>query len=320
MAPAQEQDNSGETAATPPSPLVVRHELGKRVEIFAGDKPLLSYIHAPLQYGHPHFHPLFTPSGALTTRSAPADHIWHNGLWFSWKFINGENFWEGPSPVFKETTIEPVSLDDVAVTDAGVRFSARYRFKNKAGTEILDQTLAAKIHAPRPQEEHYVIDLVYTFKSATGDITFDSVPFVPVKTDWGGYAGLTYRPFEQQHYIYSNADGQEASNGAGEIRWKKTRWIDFSIPTDGFPTRWVGVTLMDHPGNLRFPAANNIAPRDWHWNWMQLSLLFEGPHTLPRGEALTLRYRVVIRDGRLDRTRTNRLWESFAKSEPSSSE
>lgn len=311
----QAQENSHERAATP---LTIVHEKDRRVEIHSGNGLLLRYVHSPLEFGHPHFHPLHTPAGILTTRSAPADHIWHNGLWFSWKFINGENFWEGPSPVSRETQIVPLALENVTATASGAGFSAKYLFRNRAGTAVLEQTLDAEVHAPAQEDTDYAIDLTYTFRPVSGDVTFGVVPYDAERLDWGGYAGLTYRPFEQQHYIYSNADGGEAVNGAGDLRWKKSRWIDFSIPADGFPTRWVGVSLMDHPGNIRFPAANNIAPRSWHWNWMQLSLLFEGEHVLPQGETLTLRYRVVVRDGRLDRSRVDRLWAEFAGETPKS--
>ena len=53
--------------------LDVNHVLGKRVEISLGDRPVLTYVHSPLQYGHPHFHPIHTPGGKRATRSAPAD-------------------------------------------------------------------------------------------------------------------------------------------------------------------------------------------------------------------------------------------------------
>lgn len=297
----------------PTNPVLgLRHEIGKRVEVLAYGKPLLSYVHSPLQYGHPHFHPVFTRSEILVTRSAPADHIWHNGIWFSWKFINGDNFWEGPSPVVKETRIEPLSLDNVVLTNDYARFSAQYSFLNKEGKAILNQSVTTEIPTPESDSGLYIIDLDYSFTPIADDVVFDTVPYHPSKTDWGGYAGLTYRPFEQQHYYYTNAEGEQSRDGAGNIRWKKTKWIDFAIPADGYPQRWVGVTLMDHPDNLRHPAANNIAPRDWHWNWLQLSLLFEGPHSLKKGESLALRYRVVIRDGPLNVVEMNRLWDAFA--------
>ena len=43
--------------------------------------------------GKPFFHPLNANSVTLSCES-PSDHTWHLGLWFSWKFINGLNYWE----------------------------------------------------------------------------------------------------------------------------------------------------------------------------------------------------------------------------------
>ena len=42
----------------------------------------------------PFVHPLRTPAGHVLTVDAPDDHPWHHGLWFTIKFVNGENFWE----------------------------------------------------------------------------------------------------------------------------------------------------------------------------------------------------------------------------------
>ena len=42
----------------------------------------------------PYVHPLRTPAGHVLTRNAPADHPWHHGLWFTIKYVDGDNFWE----------------------------------------------------------------------------------------------------------------------------------------------------------------------------------------------------------------------------------
>lgn len=44
--------------------------------------------------GKPYFHPVTNPAGDVLTALRPADHPWHRGIWWSWKFINGLNYWE----------------------------------------------------------------------------------------------------------------------------------------------------------------------------------------------------------------------------------
>jgi hypothetical protein len=46
----------------------------------------------------PYVHPLATPAGRVLTRVEPDDHPWHRGLWFTIKYVNGENFWEEDPP------------------------------------------------------------------------------------------------------------------------------------------------------------------------------------------------------------------------------
>ena len=46
----------------------------------------------------PFVHPLCLPDGRCFTDARPADHPWHLGLWFCWKFINGLNYWEPRGP------------------------------------------------------------------------------------------------------------------------------------------------------------------------------------------------------------------------------
>ena len=38
--------------------------------------------------------PVRTPAGHVLTREAPPDHPWHHALWFTIKFVDGDNFWE----------------------------------------------------------------------------------------------------------------------------------------------------------------------------------------------------------------------------------
>ena len=45
------------------------------------------------RFGKPYFHPVRVKNSTLTCVSPP-DHPWHLGLWFSWKYINGVNYWE----------------------------------------------------------------------------------------------------------------------------------------------------------------------------------------------------------------------------------
>src|SRR5262245_25318440 len=46
------------------------------------------------KFGKPFFDPIRPVGGPSLTNFKPEDHPWHYGLWFSWKYMNGANYWE----------------------------------------------------------------------------------------------------------------------------------------------------------------------------------------------------------------------------------
>ncbi|MCX6877947.1 MAG: alpha-L-fucosidase [Verrucomicrobia bacterium] len=58
-----------------------------------GSNILWQAVADPAQ-GKPYFHPLATPGGVVVSDLRPPDHLWHRGLWWSWKLINGLNYWD----------------------------------------------------------------------------------------------------------------------------------------------------------------------------------------------------------------------------------
>src|SRR5262245_19501454 len=64
---------------------------------------------------------LITPAGHVVSGFEMSDHIWHRGLWFTIKFINGTNFWEEHPPFGIQRSIaqpqcELISADELRVT------------------------------------------------------------------------------------------------------------------------------------------------------------------------------------------------------------
>jgi hypothetical protein len=48
---------------------------------------ILSFL--PERFNH-----VICQDGPVLTWLRPPDHPWHHGLWFSWKTVNGLNYWE----------------------------------------------------------------------------------------------------------------------------------------------------------------------------------------------------------------------------------
>ena len=83
------------------SPLTVRHDLERSVQVAHRGRDLLTYVYAPddvqLESPRPYFHPITTLGGDLVSLFRPHDHVWHKGIAWSLPVVGDENFWGGPT-------------------------------------------------------------------------------------------------------------------------------------------------------------------------------------------------------------------------------
>ncbi|HYF47373.1 MAG TPA: PmoA family protein [Acidimicrobiales bacterium] len=242
----------------------------------------------------PFLDPVRTPAGRLVTRDAPEDHPWHHGLWFTIKFVNGENFWEEydaygvlrhqGEPTFDGTTVR------------GTLHWIRPDRETVAVVE--DRTW---VHVPI-DDTAYAIDLDTTLVPQV-DTTFDRTPF----TTWGGYGGLSLRgPGDWSETRLLLDDGREQERVLGD----PGAWCDLSSADRG-------VTLLDHPDNIRHPTpwygstrAATYGDEGWS-NFLNAAFLFHQPLEVAAGDGLRLRHRVVVHDGVWDHDRVTEAYEAW---------
>ena len=135
-------------------------------------------------------------------------------------------------------------------------------------------------------------------------------------TDDGGFGFRLADAFRQdQGALLINSEGQQNTEN---IWGKRARWIDYSAVLDGTKT---GVAVFDHPSNLRHPSgwhargyslasANPFAARSFSVNDAE-----DGSYTIPDGEAIAFRYRVVIHEGDVTVDDIEKMYRDFASSQ-----
>jgi len=259
----------------------------------------------------PYFHPLNTVDGRTMTADRPPDHVWHHGLWFSWKFINKVNYWEVDPKTGRPAG--RTSWSDVRVT-AGDDHSARIAMAlayRPAGEEVPVLTEKRTIDISAPDVEGvYAIDWTGVF-TAERAVVLDRTP-LPGEPDgqvWGGYAGLSLR-------LAENLDGRQVmtvDGPVGEMTDDRYRGrhaaVDYSGLVEGRPS---GAAICDFPGNPRSPAPWYVIKSE-EMSFFTPAVLCYEPMTLRPGERITLRYRVLVHPGRWDSTRLRREHELFAR-------
>lgn len=86
--------------------------------------------------------------------------------------------------------------------------------------------------------------------------------------------------------------------------------MDYSGVIDGQPQ---GIGICDHPDNLNHPTPW-YAIRTGVMSYFSPAVVCHGPHSLPAGESLTLRYRVIVHGGRWDAAELRREYDEFVLS------
>ncbi len=233
----------------------------------------------------PFMHPLTTPAGAVLSVEAPADHPWHHALWFTIKFVNGENFWEeyGEYGTLRTTNVRE---SDHAVT-------AQLDWIAADGETVRLRETRTISRAPIDNDA-YAIDWTESL-SVDVDTVLDRTPF----TTWGGYGGLTLRgaPTWTDTLIRLD-DGVERDRSLGE----PSAWLSIEGIASGRAEVNAGVVFFDHPSNPRAPspwyASTHADTYGEGWaNFVNAAFLWDEPLHLAAGTSLDLKYRVIVYDG-----------------------
>lgn len=243
----------------------------------------------------PYFHPLRTPMGLDMTLERPTDHPWHRGLWFSWKNINGVNYWEENRETghsVGRSLIKKVKSNlKKGSAHANIRIWMEYADSGK--TKLTERR---RLDISSPENGSYLIKWYHEFKAAEDLTLYLEKPAKHGGVAWGGYAGLSYRGSDQlEHATFFTSGGWSNKSdltGYGE----KERWMGISARNNN---KDVSLVIFDHPKNIRYPSPWYVWYSEGHNLFFTPSFLFDGPLTLKKGQKLKLQYAVWVVDGQV---------------------
>ena len=243
----------------------------------------------------PYFHPLATSTGQVLSWNSPPDHLWHHGLWFSWKYLNEVNYWEHNRETGKpdgRTGWSNVCVETHDDWSAEISMTLDYR-PAAGGEPVMEEQRSIKISSPQ-SDGSYRIEWSSIFAAPSADVLLDRTP--PKGQSWGGYAGLSIRFAKDLTERQASSSAGPITFGDGNRHRSRASAIDYSGLIDG---QSVGVAFLDHPGNPRHPTPWYLI-RSPAMGYINAALLNDEPLTLESGKTLTLRYRLVVHLGRWD--------------------
>jgi Methane oxygenase PmoA len=264
---------------------------GDRVDVTIDGHPFTAFFTGP-DAPKPYLHPLRSASGKVVTRSFPMEQIpgestsdrHHRGVWLGYKSINGFNFWENESSYLdpKAGKVVTVAEEVRSGPDSG-RLRATFDWLAPNGERILEEDRTMVF---RGDASTRTIDVEISLK-ALARATFGDAK------DGAFCVRLAEPLIEKNGGSIVNSEGRRRM---AETWGKPASWIDYAGTLEG---EKLGVALFEHPSSFHHPS---------RWHVRDYGLLAVNPFgatgfdkqladasfTLPEGQSIHLRYRILI--------------------------
>ena len=255
-------------------------------------------------------HPLWTPHGQELTRIQPPDHHHHYGIWNPWTHVLFEgdtvDFWNIGDKKGTVRFAKFISKTDGAVYSEFKALHEHVVFRKGGGEKIaLNEIQTVRVYKPTKGSDYYIMDF-------TSELTCASAsPFHIVAYR---YAGFGWRATE-----YWTKDNSEMLTSEGKTRDN----------TDGTKARWCivygqlpgndegGAIMLSHPDNYNHPEPMRIWDKKANNGRGDVFANFaptkDKDWILEPGKTYTLKYRLVVFNGKMDAAKAESAWEYFAK-------
>jgi hypothetical protein len=283
---------------------------GDVVHILSNGEPFAT-VHASAE-PRPYVWPLFGPGGVEVTRNHPmagrdgeqSDHPHHQSLWLAHGSVNGFDFWHGKG--HRERVVLH-AMHTAVGHDLGAFVHCEYKWLVDDDTLVMNELRQMRF---QDHGDARMIDVVVEFRAVADDVRFGD-------TKEGMFAMRVHPALRVSGKIANGALRNSEGRNGKAVWGQRARWIDDSGIVDG---KQVGVTMMDHPKNLRFPtwwhartygllAANPFGVHDF-----EKQPAGTGDFVLKKGETLSLRYRVLLHSADWDDARIESAYEDWVRS------
>ncbi len=262
------------------------------------------------RFGKPYFHPLIVKNSDLSCVSPP-DHPWHLGLWFSWKFINGINYWEymngynSPETGYKSEGVTQITEKKVVTNaDFSAEIAMKFNYHPIQGIPVLEEERTLHVSAPLP-DESYFIDEEHLFKPLADSVLLDRTPISgePGGQSWGGYSGLSVR-FNQDYTLPKIVSPLDSAN------LRKGNWLYMGF--NSIINEKAGISILQHPEFTPGPTRwYVISDQNVPFYYFSPAVLFNRSILLKRGETLRLNYRIWMLPGEISKERLQQKFDQY---------
>ncbi|MDG4766943.1 PmoA family protein [Solwaraspora sp. WMMD406] len=240
----------------------------------------------------PYLHPVRTLAGVPVTDTLPEDHRWHLGVSVTMQDVAGTNLWGGRTYVrdagYTWRDDHGRITHDAWLDRGPAGFRQRLRWCDPTGATLLTEERVVAAGAVPGRSDAWCLDIAYELSAgADREISLGS-PATNGRPGGAGYGGFFWRLAPGSPFAFTSAaDGEDAVNGSTEP--------------------WVAVNGEGSAGEPYSVIFTGLSPGD-HWfvrtgiyPGVCVALAFEEPLSVPAGQTVRRRHRVLVVDGRSTR-------------------
>jgi hypothetical protein len=326
---------------SPPQPQVelTNHEDSQKVDVLIDGKLFTSYCYSDTLMKQI-LYPIFTIKGNPVTRGWPikprageqTDHPHQRGMWLNYGDVNGYDFWGNSYAIAPEVKkvhegrIKHLKIEKISSGAGEGTLVTHESWISPFGHELLSEKTTYHFIA---KDSVRIIDRITTLTATDSAVTFKDTKEGMFAIRYNRYLKLPAGKEETFTDALGNrttvaASSKEAtgnyrsSEGVTGLKVWGTRamWMDLFGNING---EKISLAICDHPGNFDYPtywhargyglfAANPFGAHDFTDGKRTVN------YTLPKGQSLTFRYRVIISSGmHLTGEEINEYANAFAK-------
>jgi hypothetical protein len=274
-----------------------------RVDVSVGGKPFTTYYVLP-DVAKPYMMPLRTASGVVVTRGFPVENDASAGnpkassfephqrpLYWGHGNMDGLDFWQEQAfdHYYKDHQNQPYGHARVLNLKAeGESITADFSLRDPSEREIARERQSFHFGG---EDGIRRLDCEFTVTASAGPLVFGD-------TKEGSFG---IRLAEDLSGNRANMTNSQGAHGEKEIWGKSADWVSYGGEIGGRPAT---VSVFDHPSSFRHPttwharAYGLFAANPFAWREFTRDPNKDGSWTVPAGEKITFKYRVVIADGK----------------------
>jgi Methane oxygenase PmoA len=294
---------------------VVAKEEEGTLTLKSANKNLLRYYHKTLyppagvdsSYKRSGFiHPLWSPKGQVLTRIQPKDHYHHYGIWNPWTHV----LYEGDTVDFwniggKKATVRFANL--ISSTNGPIfgDFEAVHEhvvFRKDNTEEVaIREVQSVRVYQPQ-NEDYYLVDITSKMNCATAS------PVRLLEYRYGGFGWRTTEQWNNKNSEVLTSEGKSRKEADGTL----ARWC---IVQGAVDNDYAGAVLLSYPANYNHPEPLRIWPENQYDRgdmFANFSPTKNKDWLLEPGKSYTLKYRMVVFNGKFTSEKAEIAWQYFA--------